>query len=672
MGITADIILLVVAAFLFGLLLQRLKQPIILGYIAAGIILGPHTGGLTVSNIQQIELLAEIGIALLLFGLGLEFSLKDLKPVKWVSLAGAPIQIMLTAALGYGIGRLMGMNWKASVWLGALVSLSSTMVLLKTLMNQGWMGTLSSKVMIGMLLVQDLAVVPMMIILPLLDNPAGGLAAIAFAALKAFLFIAGMIVLGTRLLPGLLAHIARLGSRELFLLAITAVGLGVGYITYMVGLSFAFGAFVAGMVLSESDYGYQAFSEIIPLRDLFGLLFFTSVGMLFDPSFFVAHLGQILALVLIVSFAKGLIFATVAKLFSYRNVIPLAVGMGLFQVGEFSFILARVGISKGSISQDLYNLVLTLAILTMILTPLVSGRTAKLYALKKRWFRHEQLECANLPESALNGHVVIVGAGRVGFQISRILNRMGVPFVVVELDHKRFKKARENGMAVVFGDAGQETVLDAACITNARLLVLTLPNQVAAGAAIVQAKLMKKDIEIVVRVSDAEYFKELKKLGVSDVVLPEYEAGLEMTRQSLLRLGVPATEIQRHTNVVREELYAELYRTNLKYCTLSQLRDAEQEFDLQWVRLGENAKIVHQTIGESGIRASSGVSIVGIVRDGKLTANPDAGFRLLPDDLVAIIGKAESRQDFCKSASDLPDSDCRLDPGQKPDPTALT
>lgn len=258
MGIATDIILLIVAAFACGLVLQRLGQPLVLGYIAAGIILGPHTAGLTVSSSHEIELLAEIGVALLLFALGLEFSLKDLKPVKKVALIGTPLQMLFTIALGFAIGMTLGWPWKPALWLGALISLSSTMVLLKTLMNQGWLGTLSSKVMIGMLIVQDLAVVPLMVILPQLSNPASGLPALGLAALKAAAFLASMVLLGTRLLPRLMTYIAKLGSRELFLLAITAIGLGIGYVTYLVGLSFAFGAFVAGMVLSESDFGHQA------------------------------------------------------------------------------------------------------------------------------------------------------------------------------------------------------------------------------------------------------------------------------------------------------------------------------------------------------------------------------------------------------------------------------
>ncbi len=654
MGIATDIILLVVAAFFCGLLLQRLGQPLILGYIVAGIILGPHTGGLTVSDIHEIELLAEIGIALLLFALGLEFSLKDLKPVKMVALFGTPIQMALTVGLGFGIGHFMGLDWKPSLWLGALVSLSSTMVILKTLMNQGWLGTLSSKVMIGMLIVQDLAVVPMMIILPQLNNPSVGLPALGLAALKAGGFLTGMVLLGTRLLPRLLTHIARFGSRELFLLAITAIGLGVGYLTHLAGLSFAFGAFVAGMVLSESDYGHQALSDIIPLRDLFGLLFFSSVGMLFDPAFLFGHVREVFLLVVTVCIGKGLIFALVSRVFNYRNVIPLAVGLGLFQIGEFSFVLARVGLSTGSISSDLYALVLTATILSMVLTPLISGQTAKIYAVKKRWFRHEIIETSNLPDHGYRRHVVIAGGGQVGFQIARILQRLNMPFIVIELDHRRFDQAKAAGMSVIFGDASQEIVLEAAGIRDATLLILTLPDLVATRSTIVQSKRLNGHLDIVARASGPDYFDVLKGLGVSSAVLPEFEASLEMTRQSLLHLRVPPTEVQRHTESIRQELYAVLFNSNDSYHTLSQLRGAEQQFDLQWIRLSPDSRIAHQTIGKSEIRKRTGASVVGVVREELLKPNPDADFVLEPEDLVAIIGDDGNRERFLRLALSPP------------------
>ena len=334
MGIAADIAVIVVAALAGGFLAQRMGQPLILGYILAGILVGPYTTGI-IGDVHNIELLAEIGVALLLFALGIEFSLKKLQPVRRIALIGTPIQMALTIGLGIGIGQLMDWNWTASVWFGGMISLSSTMVILKTLMNQGRLGTLSGRVMVGMLIIQDLAVVPLMIILPQLDDLGAGLPILGWAVLRAAVFLAGMIVLGTRVIPWLMRTIARWNSRELFLLAVTGLGLGVGYVTYLAGLSFAFGAFVAGMVLSESEYSHQALSDIVPLRDLFGLLFFASVGMLLDPKFLVENLATVLLIMLLTAAGKIVIFGALTRLFGYINIAPLALGLTMFQIGEF-------------------------------------------------------------------------------------------------------------------------------------------------------------------------------------------------------------------------------------------------------------------------------------------------------------------------------------------------
>lgn len=650
MGIATDIILIVVFAFFSGLLVQRLGQPLILGYILAGVLLGPHTGGYTVSGVHEIELLAEIGIALLLFALGLEFSLKDLKPVKKIALIGTPLQMLLTILLGYGAGQLMGLDWKSSIWLGALLSFSSTMVILKTLMNQGWMGTLSSKVMIGMLIVQDLAVVPLMIALPELNDPVVGLPKLGFAALKAVGFLTAMIVLGTRLLPWIMTRIARFGSRELFLLAIVAIGLGVGYLTYLVGLSFAFGAFVAGMVLSESDYGHQALNDIIPLRDIFGLLFFSSVGMLFDPRFLVDNFSNVLWLLLIVCVGKGLIFAVISAFFKYRNVVPLAVGLGLFQVGEFAFVLARMGVSTGSISNDLYSLVLTVAILSMALTPIISGQTARLYRLRRRLFVHEKLEATNIPKEGLGEHVVILGGGQIGVQVAQIMKRLGKPHVVVEYDQRRFEQAKSSGLTVIYGDAGQEIVLEAAGIHSAALVVVAIPDYVTTRSIIKLVRKMNESLKIVARSSCYEEFKTMKELGVSDAVLPELEGSLEIARQSLINLDMPAMEVQRHIENVRQELYSVLCDENNECRELSQLRNAERQFDLQWVTLAADSPLVNRSIGESNVRMITGASIVGVVRNGELRTNPDANYNLMAGDYIAIIGGDEERVSFCRMA----------------------
>ena len=646
MGIATDLILLVVSAFFSGLLMQRLGQPLILGYILTGIAFGPYTGGFALTSVHEIELLAEIGVALLLFALGLEFSLKDLKPVKKIALIGTPIQILLTIAMGYGIGQWMGLDAKTSLWLGALVSLSSTMVLLKTLMNQGWLGTLSSKVMVGMLIVQDLAVVPLIVLLPMLNNPALGWISLEIAILKTVLFLAGMILFGTRLLPRIMRHIAHLGSRELFLLAITAIGLGVGYLTYLVGLSFAFGAFVAGMVLSESDYGHQALSDIIPVRDLFGLLFFASVGMLLNPAFLLDHWEQVLILVLIVSLGKGIIFALLARIFKYGNVVPLAVGLGLFQVGEFSFVLAQVGVSTNSISHEVYSLVLTTAIITMFLTPLISGQTARLYALHKRWFKHEALDSINFPKSGFRNHVIIIGGGRVGFRIAQVLKRLNVPLLIIELDQLRVDRAKNADIPVVYGDASHEVVLEAAETSLARLLIITSPEVVIAQTIVQRVRKVNAEIQVIARAPGIEFLEEFKKLNISEVVIPEFEAGLEMARKALVHLHIPAAKIQHYTESLRQDLFASFFRENADDKIMEQLQTAEHQFDLQWILIKPGSELVGITIGEAEIRTKTDSSVVGVIRDDILEPNPDANFRFQENDRAAIIGTDNSRETF--------------------------
>jgi CPA2 family monovalent cation:H+ antiporter-2 len=371
MGIATDFAIIVVAALIGGYIAQRLKQPLVVGYMLVGILVGPHTGGVTVTNVHDIELLAEIGVALLLFALGIEFSLKKLQQVRKIALVGTPIQILLTIAAGWAAGRLLGWSSYQSLWFGALISLSSTMVILKTLGHQGVLGSLTARIMIGMLIVQDLAVVPMIIILPELHDPERGLAVLAMAVLRAVVFLAFMIYGGTRLIPALLQRIARWGSRELFIIALTALGVGIGYVSYLFGLSFAFGAFVAGMVLSESDYSHQALSEIVPLRDIFGMLFFVSVGMLLDLKFLAEHLASVLSAAALVFLLKVAIFAAVTRMFGYGNGTPLNLGLAMFQVGEFAFVLARVGVSRQVVSPDMFSFVLSVALLTMILTPFV-------------------------------------------------------------------------------------------------------------------------------------------------------------------------------------------------------------------------------------------------------------------------------------------------------------
>ncbi len=639
MGIAADIIIIVIAATIGGFIAKLLRQPLILGYILAGVIIGPHTAIVSVANDHELEMLAEIGVALLLFALGLEFSFKELKPVRKIALLGTLLQMIFTIAFGYGLGILFGMNWHNAVWLGALISLSSTMVVLKTLMAQGRLGTLPSRIMIGMLIAQDLAVVPLMIVLPKLHDPGSGLPLIAWALAKAIVFLLLMIVLGTRILPPVLRQVVRWNSREFFLLAITAIGLGVGYATYLVGLSFAFGAFIVGMVISESDYAYQALSDIVPLRDIFGLLFFTSVGMLLNPAFLVSNFEILLQLVLFVMIGKALIFGVLTRAMGYRGPIPLIVGLGLFQIGEFSFVLARTGISSGSIDTELYSLVLSAAVVTMLLTPLLSTIAEPIYKWVRRRSVQETPQSLNLPSEHLEKHVVIAGGGRVGSNIARILQRLDLRFVMIDMDYRHVESARKAGLPVVFGDASSPVVLRAAGVADASLLMLTVPSGVVSHTIIREGKRLNPDLHIIAAAMSVEHMRELQKTGVYEVVQPELETSLEFARQALMHLNVPLNSIQEFADTVHQELYAPLYQTELPLKTVSRLKSASEELELQWIKIPADSPALDKTIGELQIRQKTGASVVAVVRKGETIPNPTPDVRLRKNDLIGVLGQ---------------------------------
>jgi monovalent cation:H+ antiporter-2, CPA2 family len=554
MGIAADIAIILVAALLGGFLAQRLNQPLILGYIIAGVLVGPYTGGVTVTEIHDIELLAEIGVALLLFALGLEFNFGKLQRVRRIAFLGTPIQMLLTIVVGYGIGRLLGWSSYAAIWFGALISLSSTMVILKTLMAQGTLGGLPSRIMIGMLIVQDLAVVPLMLILPELSHLEQSLPSLGLAVLRAIAFLLAMIYGGTRLIPFLLKRVARWSSRELFIITIMAIGLGVGYATFLFGLSFAFGAFVAGMVLSESEYSHQALSDIVPLRDVFGMLFFVSVGMLLDPAFLLANLALVLLSVLLVCAAKALIFGGLVRIFGYRDLTPFAVGLGLFQIGEFAFVLARVGLAEQAISPDIYSLILATALITMILTPFAM-RAAPALARWMRRGRPAAVQASDLPALEPHDHIIIAGYGRVGRYTADLLGSLKLPFVVIELDDHLVDQLKGTGLPVIYGDASSPVVLEAAGVHVARLLRIAVSAAIDVEQIAREVRRSSPDLPIVARAARRAQIDLLRELGVHEVVQPEFEAGLEMARQALHHFDIPDSAIEQLSDAVRNQRY---------------------------------------------------------------------------------------------------------------------
>ena len=646
MGIAGDIALILVAALLGGIVARRLGLPLILGYVLAGVLVGPHTGGPTVGEIEDIELLAEIGVALLLFAIGLHFPLEELAPVRRVALIGTPIQMALTIAFGYGLGRLLDLNWTEAVWFGALLSVSSTVVVLKTLSEQGVINTLASRVTVGMLVVQDLAVVPLIILLPALGNIGEGLNRLGVAVLQAAVFVAGMALFGARIFPWLMARIASWNSRELFLISVVAIGLGVGYGTYLFGLSFAFGAFVAGMVLSRSDYSHQALADIGPLRDVFAMLFFVSVGMLVDPAFLLAEAGTIALAVVLVFVVKGLIFGSITRAFGYGNIAPFAVSLGLFQVGEFSFVIAREGVSSGAISAELFSIALTAAVVTMSLTPFTIRLAPVLYGRWREKFPREPLQTFNLPEAGLREHVVIAGHGRVGTFVAQLLQHLEQRFVVVDSNPERADAARDAGYPTIFGDAAAEPVLEAAGVGKARLVIVTVPDPAGTRLVIERIRRIAPEVHVVARSATPNQLEELGRLGVYEAVQPELEAGLELGRQALSHLGVGASEIQRLSDQIRREFYAPVISYSADKELLSRLRRTSQMIETEWIRLPENSLVVGKTLGNLRIRSETGVSVVAVIREEDLLPNPGPELIFEAGDVVGALGTPDQRATF--------------------------
>lgn len=400
------------------------------------------------------------------------------------------------------------------------------------------------------------------------------------------------------------------------------------------------------MVLSESDFGHQALSDIIPLRDIFGLLFFTTVGMLLDLDFLAYNWDKVAMLALFVGVGKGIIFGGLARLFKYINIVPIAVGMSLFQIGEFSFVLARVGLETGAISKDLYSLVLAAAVVSMIATPLVSGLTTRVYFFKKSLTKNEPLLIANLSEEGLRNHVVIAGGGRVGQHIAEVLTHLQLPFVLIELNHQRKEECKTRKYPVIFGDVSQETVLEAANISQAKLLLITTPSIIVAETLVRKAHRLQPNLNIVARAMGVEQMAQLYKKGVQTVILPELEAGLEIARQALLYLEIQTTSIQRYTDMVRHQMYAPIYNTFSDYRIVTLFENAKNLLEMTWTTIPQESLIIGKSIKEIDVRRLTGASIVGIIHEEEFTSNPAADYYFCAGDMVALIGNQEARRAF--------------------------
>ncbi len=544
-------------ALLFGFIAERIKLPALVGYLLAGIVIGPATPGF-VADISIASQLSEIGIMLLMFGVGLHFSINDLLAVKRIAVPGAVVQMSLATVLGAILAQSWGWSFGEGLIFGLSLSCASTVVLLKALEARGILDSMNGKIAVGWLVVEDLATVLVLVLMPPLAGVLGGTTGtentaplwqtISLTILQVSVFIFLMLVAGKRLLPWLLWHVAKTGSRELFTLSVVAVAIGIAYgASALFNVSFALGAFFAGMVMRESEFSHRAAEESLPLRDAFAVLFFVSVGMLFEPKILLDEPLQLLAVVGIIIFGKSIAAMGLVLAFRYPLNTALTIAASLAQIGEFSFILAGLGMALGILPTAGMSLILAGAFISIALNPLVFSaiKPFRIWALKhSRLARNLESRSdpfAELPMSTerkfLEGQVVLVGYGRVGRRIAEALTERGIPYVVAEQNREAVEKLRKSGIPAVSGNAADPAVLIQAHITNAALLVIATPDAMDVRKMAEIATTLQPGIEIVVRTHSEEESRLLHKDGIGTVFFGEEELAKGMTKHVLERFS---------------------------------------------------------------------------------------------------------------------------------------
>lgn len=544
-------------ALVFGLIAARLKLPALVGYLLAGILIGPFTPGYVADTSIAGEL-AEIGVMLLMFGVGLHFSLEDLLEVKKIALPGAVLQIAVATALGTAVALYWGWGLGGAIVFGLALSVASTVVLLRALEAHGTLDSMNGRIAVGWLVVEDLAMVLVLVLLPPLAGWLGGKTpdglnsnlwqALAITLFKVSAFIALMMIIGRRVFPKLLWHVSHIGSRELFTLCIVAAAVSIAYAaSTLFGVSFALGAFFAGMVMRESEFSHRAAEESLPLREAFAVLFFVSVGMLFNPMVLIERPLQVLAVVSIIVIGKSIAAAALVLAFRYPLNTALTVSASLAQIGEFSFILAGLGVSLGLLPVEGQSLILAGAIISIAINPVTFKMAAPIqnwlrsYSALARAFEQREDPLAALPTSTeaqyLSAQVVLVGYGRVGKQISKYLNEAGIPYVVAERNRELVERLRAAGIAAVSGDAVDPIVLVQAHIARASMLVIATPDTFDIRQMIKTARTLNPAIEIVVRTHNEEEAALLEKELGDKVFLGETELARSMGHHVLERYG---------------------------------------------------------------------------------------------------------------------------------------
>ncbi len=646
-----DILLIFSVSIAVVFLFQKLRLPSIAGFLIVGALVGPYGLNL-ISDIKQVEALAEIGIILLLFTIGLEFSLAKVKSSKALFLVGGPAQICSVLFLFIGGGLLLGADLNATIFWGFLVTLSSTAIVLKALAERGEHDTLHGRSAIGILIFQDLAVVPMMLMTPLLGNQESeGIGRILLTLGQSLALVTLVVIAARVLVPKLLEHIVRTRSRELFILTIVVLGMGTAWLTSLIGLSLALGAFIAGLLISESEYSHQAFAEVLPFRDSFNSLFFVSIGMLMDTRVVMEHplllVGMVVAVV-IGKFATGTV-AVLAIGAPLRSAI--LAGVALAQVGEFSFILAQEGLLAGILDHATYNVFLVVSVFTMIITPfLMQGapkiaRRAEAIQRLHHWLPGRPSLRTDTPQLKSRDHVIIVGYGLNGHNLAHVLRDFGIPYIVLDIRGEVVQQAIGTGVLVQYGDATNPTVLHQAQMQYAKVLVIATSDPFAMRRIVQLARHLNPSIHIVVRTRYLKEFKELRELGVDEIVPEEFETSIEISRLVLQSFQVPQHVILERVEQIRREGYAflrhgEFHEPDMHRRSESHT-DAEEDVGVETCRIDDDSPALGQPFSALAIQPRTGASVIALARAGNTEPNPPDKTVLEAEDVVILLGTRE-------------------------------
>lgn len=651
-----DLVSVFAAAAIGGVLAGLCRQPALLGYILGGMVVGPAGLGL-LKELLQIETLAQFGAAFLLFALGVEFSFAEIKKVQGVALGGAALQIVLTIAVTVFLCGVTG-AWEIlpakGVFLGAILSLSSTAVVLKCLMERNETATPQGQIMLGILVVQDLALGLMLAVLPALNRPPEAIGwAVAQALVKIGLFAAGAVVVGIWVIPRLLRILAKTESRELFLLGVVTICLSIALLTEELGLSIEMGAFVAGLTISEVEYADQTLDYVEPIRDIFAALFFATVGILIDPFFLWQNIELILGLVALVLVGKFLIVTPIVMLFRYPLKTAMTVGLGLAQIGEFSFVLASEGRSLGLVSRRIYLLILGTTAVTLVVTPFILQLAPQLFRWAesvpwlKPYFAVGDLPKEVAADEKLENHVVVCGYGQVGRNLVRLLQDRGYPVVAIDQSEAAIQKLREAEVPYIYGNAASLYVLEKAGVTKAKSLVITLPDPVSTRLALKRSLEIQPSLDVVVRAYQNRDIELFYQLGAREVVQPEFEASLEITSHVLKRFGMPIPAISDEMQQIRGSHYLDLRPERSPAEITRDLKLAIEGLNSRWYAVPANSPLVGMSIEEANIRWLTGASLVAIKREnGEELDYPEAKTRLEGGDRCLIIGAVPEQSAF--------------------------